>query len=342
MDAHNQNESFDSSLFVGREEELRQALQWVEAGPKLISVIGSPGIGKSWFLGKLKEELTQRQGGHYWVGWWDVEDIQTVETLGHRLRQRIKHICREKNIELGLGDLVAQVGDLSRILEEEKRLRPVWIVDGIDAIPDEVFQALVAFLSAWVSRANTLARIVAAHRKDQVFGYPLNWSQAFLPLKPFPRQDGEEQLKKRHERGKGEPPDKVKQAVSQIVPDYSWGHPRLNKLFSEKPPKTSQDVHDAVKRSVAPWRLREEHWGVLCILVEQDSFSRDGFRKRARKDVGDPIIKELFDHQMLLHDEASQTYAVVPGYRECIRALRDYLQAEGLCSAANPNHNQTR
>ena len=246
-------------------------------------------------FGQVEGRIDAETGGHYWVEGWNVEDIQSERVLDNRLRQWIEDVCRAQNIELGLGDLAAQVGDLSRLLAQ-KGLRPVWIVDGIDGVPNEVFQALVVFLQAWVNRTGALARIVAAHRKDQVFGYPLNWSQAFLHLKPFPPQDGEEQLKKRHERGKGEPPDEVRGAVTRIVPDYSWGHPRLNRLFSEKPPGTPSDVHDAVRQSVAPLRLKEEHWSVLCVLVEQDSFSRDVFRERTGKDVGDPIIKDLFDH----------------------------------------------
>ncbi len=51
---------YDASEFVGREDELAELARRREAGARLITITGRPGVGKSW----LARELLEREAPH--------------------------------------------------------------------------------------------------------------------------------------------------------------------------------------------------------------------------------------------------------------------------------------
>lgn len=319
-----QNEHYEDDLFVGRAEELRRLLAWVQEGrAKLISVIGPPGIGKSWFLRRARQELEKMEVE---VFFWDVAPISSQGVLDAALTAWLQEQSDRYGISLGVGGVVAQVGDFSQKMEE-RDLHPLWIVDGLDALSKHLFALLAEALGAWVSRANTRACVIAAHRQEQKFGYPLSWAQEVLLLKPFSRQTGEKQLQKRHVRGYGAPPHEVIAAVERVVPGYPWSHPRLNAFFSASPPQNREALRAILEKSVLPLRLEEKHWEILLALAgkeaskEDEGFTREDVRKLTGRDVGHPAVQDLYAHELLLFDKQTYTSVVAPGYWECFRAL---------------------
>jgi len=119
------------------EDQLRAAIAraWAGEPPRLVSVVGPPGSGKSWLLGWLaKEGLSQDEG------WWPVL-LLAPQVVQDELLIQLRHFLQKR---LPAGERVperlpgssstAYLMALLRFGREKANLRPVLLLDEWDAL----------------------------------------------------------------------------------------------------------------------------------------------------------------------------------------------------------------
>jgi hypothetical protein len=189
--------SYDNNSFVGREDLIQEVNNWLAStAPKpLKSIVGSPGIGKSWLLGKLDENLkhehiifwpTQKNWGdsQFWQTWIE-EQIDMV---------RAAPLCHGKirdNYPLGAfsARFSALVEDLCNLCNPLKP--PILFFDGFDEIGKNG-RAWVEehLLKPFLSRK--CCRVILARRGNiQLEEAFLRWRQEILTVSTFNQGDQE-------------------------------------------------------------------------------------------------------------------------------------------------------
>jgi hypothetical protein len=338
-------ELYNSELFVGRVASLRKILDWArDPNPshRLWSIVGPPGIGKSYLLNRVYERLEENLDRL--VFWMNAgHDLTTAAGLKTWLESAVEKARRKCNhVQAYAGNIQpdAMLQTLVRDLCERcaAALMPVLIVDSFDEIPDakrDEWEERV--LASFISRRCT--RILLGRRDEYALQSPtLRWNENKDHLPVMTPAEGDDQLDRRcqyAERQQPAPslPNDMLDRLKATTPKYPWNHPGINTyLFElavprqregELPLLVAEDLHQCiieVTRTHAP--LAEEVFTFLVSLANQldDEWTADDLMNALKVSMEDSRLRELFNRGIVFNIEITSRYQVGDGLRELLRA----------------------
>jgi predicted ATPase/class 3 adenylate cyclase/Tfp pilus assembly protein PilF len=152
----------ERDAFIGRATELRALAQRLDAGARLVTVLGPGGTGKTRFV---------RRYGHAWLGDWpggvcfcDLSDARSLDGV-------LGAVAVALDVPLGKGDPVVQLGHAMA-----GRGRCLVILDNFE----QVLAHAPATLGHWLDRAGEAAFIVTSRERLQLGG------EVIFPVEPLP------------------------------------------------------------------------------------------------------------------------------------------------------------
>ena len=147
--------------FVGREADLRELGQRLDGGPRLLSVLGIGGSGKTRLVLHLaRQRLADFPGGAWFC---DLSEARSVEGIAHA-------VARTLDVPLGKDDSIVQLGHAIA-----GRGRCLLVLDNFEQVARHAEETL----GHWLDRASE-AHFVATTR--EVLGLPGEESFALAPL----------------------------------------------------------------------------------------------------------------------------------------------------------------
>jgi hypothetical protein len=248
-------------LFVGRQQLLKRIDLWAsEAQPRLRlwSLLGPPGIGKSWLLQQVRDRLHAAGRLVFWADLTQTIDYQLSVPANVAVPPAMTSVAVPATFTVSARDRVAwlraairQAKDspcgaairdshpnasltvgLQTLLDDlcdgcQPSQPPIFIVDGYDDVRDTDLAKIDAtFLSPMLERG--CARMILARRDDmRLEDSVLRWNELPVPLDAFERGEGEEQLEKL-QRLYSPSPTLDLRAVMDSIPPYPWTHPQAN------------------------------------------------------------------------------------------------------------------
>ncbi len=152
----------ERDAFIGRATELRALAQRLDAGARLVTVLGPGGTGKTRFV---------RRYGHAWLGDWpggvcfcDLSDARTLDGV-------LGAVAVALDVPLGKGDPAVQLGHALA-----GRGRCLVILDNFE----QVLAHAPATLGHWLDRAGEAAFIVTSRERLHLGG------EVIFPVEPLP------------------------------------------------------------------------------------------------------------------------------------------------------------
>jgi len=356
-------EPFNPDLFVGRKALLSKIERWADQpNPprRLWSVVGPPGVGKSWLLAMARNRLKAKAGRI--IFWADLSrdptspetqehlpDLATLEGQQHWLRQVVVQAQEYCSIAIRYFDptippeaiLDALVDDLCGSCQP--MLAPILLVDGFEEVSDEVradFEAKI--LRRFLGRGCT--RLIIARRDE----YAL--SNQFLRLNEHREwlggledQEGTEQIRRRD--AMLTPPLPNLAALMTSIPHYEWNHPHINSTlfqYSTNRPGDKLDSNNlkaCLEEIILPEKLAQSEFELLVILAHLgatpdsdtpplDFWTDLDLAKWTGRRPDDPDLVRLFLLGLVLPAPERFLFArkVADGIRELIRAWKKLVQ----------------
>ena len=186
----------ERDAFIGRAAELRALAQRLDAGVRLITVLGPGGTGKTRFV---------RRYGHAWLGDWpggvcfcDLSDARSLDGV-------LSAVAVALEVPLGKGDPAVQLGHAIA-----GRGRCLVILDNFE----QVLAHAPATLGHWLDRAGEAAFVVTSRERLHLGG------EALFPVEPLPL--GKEAIELFEARARAQRPDFAivdtnREAVAEVV-----------------------------------------------------------------------------------------------------------------------------
>lgn len=236
---------FDTDLAVKRDRELGVATVWLNNSPRLLTVVGPPAVGKTWFLHYLERVWG---GGRQPVfrldtaGWLDfppevsrVGNGQFNETKARQDIVRLAASAREKCPTIPHSDNLAELSAVIEYLAHALArcwlgTRIILLIDGGDEATASSWRRIEREVLEPFARESAL-RFVVALRDDWALQVSsLRYQETRLPLGSLINPEGREQIRKLLAQGlRPEQPDDL----LQLLPGYTWSHPGLNTFLFE-------------------------------------------------------------------------------------------------------------
>lgn len=239
--------SFESKLFVEREEEFEEAQIWLAGDQQLLTIAGSPGTGKSWLMHRLEEKLASNSRIIFLTDVAQCFDkpkepaigignLNTTATINW-LRDFGKTVNNNHNVNWTPEPFteVTQLTDslALAILARWPKSHIVLLLDGADVPAQSGWRQFERMILEPMARQSTRLRFVIAVRDNQrLRSVPLRWSETRLELSVF-RPDGlpvngkgREQVQRLLENAL-ETNGNLNEVLNAL-PGYDWSHLRLN------------------------------------------------------------------------------------------------------------------
>lgn len=231
-----------SDLAVERSHDLDMAEGWRRSSKRLLTVVGPPAIGKTWFL----KSLEQRWGGRdKAVFWLDATEWLTDPHAGEskydeqRARQSFAHLVDGIKGKCPLSLSGANLAELGAVIEylaislakcySDSRI--ILLIDGADEAESGSWRNIEREILEPFAREASI-RFVIALRNDWKFSITsLRYAETRLALGNLHNPQGFEQLEKLWDDA-GRPIPLAD--LTQQLPAYTWSHPGLNTFVFEK------------------------------------------------------------------------------------------------------------
>ncbi len=318
---------YNPLLFAGRAQIIREIQQWATnpGDQRLLSVVGSPGIGKSWVLEHIRHDLTSRG---FLVLFADAHHLAGSGSTA-TLRQLIRQVAQQcPSLEADLQPLLdsnlhpEQVwAGLSQVLCQARlSSKPLLIIDGLDGLSNpgdrnKVERQLIMFL-----QLDCTLGILARRDEWGLQHLPLRWMERPLKLVSFSQMEAQDQVQR---RAGSSGPD-IRARLSAQIPGYPWNHPCMNAYLIDwgmKNPGISLDssviqacIEDAIGSPFSPPAFQR-----LLDLCGQARWTMADLRSHGLS-LEDPGIYELFRQGLFIEDPPF--YQVADGFREMACELR--------------------
>lgn len=205
--------NYEPILFQGREQLTGELVEWgTRAGESTIQqIVGSPGVGKSWFLAHLRIKFEEVNPLTFWLDLKDHISKSPTEFIGWLTRQWLPQITNDisntafANNLSGFtitGTLSNDIQALVKLLcaRDQTVATPILLIDSLDEIDQDLQKLLekyvfIPFLSGYC------ARIIVATRDNYRINTPeLRWASSERVLLGLPLEATYEQLRARHEK----------------------------------------------------------------------------------------------------------------------------------------------
>lgn len=237
--------NFEFNLAVKRDRELGIATNWLNNSPRLLTVVGPPAVGKTWFLYYL-ERVWGWEGQPVFrldtAGWLDfppevsrVGNGQFNETKARQDIARLADSARKKCPTIPHSDNLAELSAVVEYLAHALARcwpgsRIILLIDGGDEATASSWRRIEREVLEPFARELAL-RFVVALRDDWALQVSsLRYEETRLPLSSLINPEGREQIRKLLVQGsRPEQPDDL----LQLLPGYTWSHPGLNTFLFE-------------------------------------------------------------------------------------------------------------
>jgi hypothetical protein len=365
---------YQQNLFAGRAQILHEIKGWADnTNPPyhLFSIVGPPGIGKTWLLLRTAELLRHEPTGGRLVFWINLSsdpstplprdnltDPQGREDWLKGIIQRAKEKCGDVILDFNpTVTFDTNLDALVRNLCERCKLSrpPVFMVDGFEEIADwqwggpnqKWFEAKI--LSVLLRYG--CIRVILARREETALKNPallLKQRENIIYLAPLSPPEPDQQLQNlvstQHYSALAPHLDTLR---SSIKP-YDWNHPYINALLIERavqnlgagknPLLTSADLRDCVFELAQPAEFKPEHFGCLQKLVELPNTWSGLDLLPLGYQVDRPPVRHLFSLGMVTEaPRPRQAYKVADGIRELMQAWKQLAGGQALTPPAPGN-----
>lgn len=356
-------EPFIPELFVGRQAILDQLQAWIddpEPDQRVLSVLGPPGMGKSYLAHRFRDHARQLGRLVFWINLTRSPEIRgnepdVVDGEGRKqwvakaVTAACAHPCGAKvhayDATVPVDSMLdALAADLCRDCAD---LTPLLIVDSFEEVDDllrlEIEEGLLA-----VFARRSCTRVVIFRRDEYALqSNDLAWNERRLMLEELKDSEPKQQLQKRLDNWSVLAPQQPG-VTSQLLTDlkltdqlwpYQWNHPGLNTHLLKRavqhhqlgvqPLITKEIVKEcllAVTVAVAAGGLTsllsDAQFQLLVALASQ--FDSDWTERDLYQNLKVPIddlrLKALFERGIVAHREKTARYYITPGLREMAKA----------------------
>jgi hypothetical protein len=346
-------EPYISELFVGREEHLKRITEWIntpDPPQRVLSVVGPPGVGKSYLLNFVREQLIFGEQLVFWIDLSrdpkargespDVLDADSMRAWLNSAFELARQKCarvRQYDTNVSADALLSLlITDLCENCDPD--LKPIFMVDNfedISARQRDWFEK--AWLEPIISRPCT--RIIIGRQDEfSMTLSALRWTEDKLDLTVFTEGAGTQQLATRlTNRPKSPhlaplPKTLTPDSLLKQIPPYQWNYPGINSVLLERVVARSQDGKpssletedlDQCIRQVTgiPESVFPPSFNLLVKLVTQlpEQWTTIDLDKRQIADE-DPLLAELFERGIVVNVPNTPTYQVAAGIRELVQA----------------------
>ena len=332
---------FDQALNVKREEPLAEMLDWaLSPAPRyrLRSVVGAAGIGKSWFLADLYQELL-RHGPRIKV-WWMNLSAHPIHPISQNPEPDLH---KREGFDTWLTDVSRQPfssgTEFSARLDQALNSIPnstriILLVDGIDEIPpgtghrDWVEKQVLA-----VAYHNERVRIILARRDDYGLTHPiLRWNDDLYRLSGFKETQRRQQIAHRH-AAREEASVPSEGLVQELLSPSLGENPFINSCLFEKIiafPSSSltwEQRKSCAQRFSERAGLSSASFDLLERLVDAlpEAWTAKELAVYVGITINDPALEPLFQSGIVFGVEGSQRYRVDAGiYRLLKRSTQAF------------------
>jgi hypothetical protein len=350
-------EPYDSTISVGRQKFVNDIVNWADEAAPLEhwkTIVGPPGIGKSWVAAAIREQLQADPKRKPFVYWADLslqpsgmrpDDLTDDAQLSKWIESMIvdaQQVCggKIKNFDRTLHPatvLQSFVRDLCEYCQPASP--PILIVDGLDEVGDEnqrrrlEMNVLVSFLGKDCTRLLLTRR----DENELELSSALRWNEGTLPLDSLQPPDDIKQLQT---RATARYPAMFPFLTSLValIPPYKWQHPHVNASLLDRaatnqangknPLLNATDLRDVLDDIVKPavlGRATFERLDQLAHLKRNpglgllDEWSAEDIRPLGF-DLNDVELYRLFELGIVV--EAPPRHKIADGIRELVRAWR--------------------
>ena len=237
------HENFNDALFAGRRINLDQIVGWwQDPHPiyRVCSVVGPPGIGKSWLAIKVQQLIECEPGSLVLPAYLSLDsitgqphdDLVSNDGRGEWLKSAIARAIQK--CDWYERDFARQVDFYATVANLVEKLceycgqvhAPLLIVDGFEEIKENERKWLnYHLLRPFIGRGCT--RILITRRAENSLQWPeLSITEWVYHLGPLSVQDGDEQLKKRTEESSSA--GEFTQQLKAALPGYEWNYAAIN------------------------------------------------------------------------------------------------------------------
>lgn len=240
----NVRQEFNSDLAVRRDHDLEKAEDWLRSTKRLLTVVGPPAIGKTWFFKYLEQEWGRERP----VFWLDASEWLVFAAADPRAREgryneqhardsiaRLAHTASEKcHSDLSgayLADLSAVIEHLAPALAKcHPDSRVILLIDGADEAESDSWRSIEReILEPFAGEASI--RFVIALRDDWKFRVSsLRYGETRLTLGSLHNPQGIKQIDNLLNHA-GWPA--ARDHLIQLLPSYTWSHLGLNAFIFE-------------------------------------------------------------------------------------------------------------
>ena len=356
-------EPYVPELFVGRAEPMKDILDWAhEDNPaqRVLSVVGPPGVGKSYLLHGVRDSLQTFGQLVFWINLSRDEMIRGREhpdvVTDTGLRQWLKDAIKKSHDRC---DRVrpydstispeATLFTLATDLCERCDLNPILIVDGFEEIDQQRRDWLEeSVLAQFIGRSCT--RIIIGRRDEFSLNSPaLRWTEGKLTLTVMNDLDSDLQVKTRLENWRKRPrhtqttdyypsADLIENFRARYpVLHYSWNHPGINTFLLERiVPRhqsgqdlylTADDLHLCVTEvtsvNATPLSLPQMERLIALVLKLDERWDSVDLMDGLQIVIEDDDLAELFRRGIVYNLEGTALYRVAEGIREVVTAWQE-------------------
>lgn len=331
-------EIFQPDLNVHRQGMVDAILDWLrQPYPefRLRSIVGTAGIGKSWFMSDLLRELSEDAEFH--IIWLDFS-----RKAVHPLNREDLPDCLQENGRLAWMSNIIEASNLQydrkiftlhpdvnfipafrAFVQAIGRQNPpisILLVDGYDEIPSASDQDYVQeqILSRFWGGNNT--RILLARRDEDLISHPiLSWNDDPIRLPSFANDESQEQVLLRAQINA---PDGIDiDQIPKVFSPFLTGNPFINAFlfdcFIENTPPTISDTHiDACLMAVMDRaRLSAEHIHLVKEIVKSlpAEWTAKELSERLNIRLEDKNLAALFEAGIVHQISGTANYQIEAG-----------------------------
>jgi hypothetical protein len=355
-------EPYVADLFVGRTAPLAQIIDLAndsDPAQRVLSVVGPPGVGKSYLLNYARDRLRRSGRLVFWVNLSrdpqirsDCPDVTVPARFRDWLRQSIalaSQRCDQVRAYDSAASVEAVVQTLVSVLcgQCDPKPNPMLIVDGFEEISVAERDALEkSLLEPFISGHCT--RIIIGRRDEfSLNSSALRWTEDRLDLTVFNSTEAQQQVSTRLTRWNLRPhrtshtgtfsfPANLPLTLGlpNLIPPYQWNHPGINNFLLECIMVRYQagsgsylfagDLADCLREVTRiPTHLSKTEIDFLIKIGNQlpELWTSDNLMINLQIAFEDPLLEALFDRGIVISVPNTPTYQVADGIRELVQAL---------------------